>query len=347
MSSENPQLRVGLMSFAHVHATSYLNLLSEMEDVDLICSDPDGSDTDDPTRGRSFADSLGIAYVDTYDELFDLDLDAVVICSENTRHRELVELAAAHGVHALCEKPLATTVADARAMIAACEKASVILMVAYPVRFSPDFVSLKAALASGSLGDPLIISGTNNGKIPVGERAWFCDPEFAGGGCLVDHTVHVADLVDALRGENPIRVRAVSNQILHRDKREVKAETGGLVHITYDSGLTLVVDCSWSVPDNNPTWGGLTLDIVTNKTLACIAPFDHSVQGHSSTAGGSLFYGFGVNTDRIMLEEFLRGVRRGDQPQPDGYSGLRTTAIVEAALKSASTNGEPVDIDLS
>lgn len=89
------------------------------------------------TRGAELATELGVAYVDTYDEAFAWKPDAVVIAAENSRHRALVERAAAAGVHVLCEKPLATTVEDAIAMRDACETAGVLLMVAYPVRFSP------------------------------------------------------------------------------------------------------------------------------------------------------------------------------------------------------------------
>ncbi|MDO5729764.1 MAG: Gfo/Idh/MocA family oxidoreductase [Actinomycetaceae bacterium] len=336
-------LRVGVMSFAHVHARSYLSLLSSNPRVDVYCSDPDAREGDN-SRGAPFAESIGGTYCSTYEELFDNDLDAVVICSENTKHRELTELAAAKGCHVLCEKPMATTVADARAMIQACEDAGVILMVAYPVRFSPDFLALKQAYEADEIGELLTVSGSNNGRIPVEARAWFCDPELAGGGCIVDHTVHVADLFDALTGATPISVRAVGNRILHRDKPDVLTETGGFVHITYDSGVTLVVDCSWSVPDNYPTWGGVTLDLVTDRNIASIAPFSHAATGFSESS--SLFYDFGVNTDEILLNTFLEGIRTGSAPQPDGQSGLRTSAIVEAAISSADRGGEPVSTGL-
>lgn len=325
-------LRVGIMSFAHVHAASYAALLRDDPTVTLVCADPDSAAdvaAGDGTRGRPFAEQLGVDYVDSYEELFAAGVDAVLVCSENTRHRELVELAAHHGAHVLCEKPLATTVADAEAMIAACDAAGVNLMVAYPVRFSPDFVSLREAYRSGQLGTIVIANGTNNGKIPVGARAWFGDPELAGGGCLVDHTVHVADLMDALMEAEPVSVYAVSNDILHRDKPEAKAETAGLVHITYDNGVTLVVDASWSVPDDGPTWGGLTLDLVTDQTLVHIAPFAHAMTGVSAASQPAAFYTFGVNLDRLMLDEFFTAIRENRPAQPDGRSRLGTTRIIE------------------
>ncbi len=80
------------------------------------------------------AGQFGTQAFESYEALLAApDLDAVVIGSENVRHRELTEMAASAGKHVLCEKPLATTVADGEAMIAACKSAGVQLMTAFPV----------------------------------------------------------------------------------------------------------------------------------------------------------------------------------------------------------------------
>ena len=131
-----------------------------------------------------------------------------------------MEQAAAAGAHVLYEKPLATTVEDAQAMLA------------YPVRFSPSFLDARARVRSGQLGVILGIRGTNNGKFPLADRVWFTDPGLAGGGALVDHVVHCADLIDDLLGESAESVRAVSNHIMHADAN-VAVETGGLVTVRY------------------------------------------------------------------------------------------------------------------
>jgi len=86
-------------------------------------------------------------------------LTPVVICSENSKHRKLVEQAAAAGVNILCEKPLATTTSDAEAMLYAVDRAGVALMTAFPVRFSPSFVKLKSQVQAGLLGDVLAVFG--------------------------------------------------------------------------------------------------------------------------------------------------------------------------------------------
>lgn len=337
--SANTRLKVAVLSFAHVHAASYIGLLAAMPDVELLTTDPDdGQRAPGELRGREFAAALGAPYAETLDEVFEWGPDAVVVTSENARHRALVEAAAAAGAHVLCEKPLATSVDDAEAMIAACRDAGVNLMTAYPVRFAPEFARLREIVRAGELGDLLTAAGTNNGKIPVGDRAWFTDPALSGGGALVDHVVHVADLLDALLdGRSAERVRAVANRILHADKPQVAAETGGLVTVTYPGGVVATIDCSWSHPDAAPNWGGLTLELVGSRGIASIEPFAKHVGGYVGKRGAHL--GFGVDSDALMLAEFLGAIREGRRAQPDGEAGLRSLRIVAAAQESVRTGG--------
>ncbi|SDT32432.1 Gfo/Idh/MocA family protein [Jiangella sp. DSM 45060] len=327
-------MKVALLSFAHVHAGSYASLLSDWPGVELLTTDPGGAAAPPgELRGRALADHLGVAYADTYDDALAWQPDAVVVCAENSRHRDLTERAAAAGAHVLCEKPLATTAADAEAMIEACERAGTFLMTAYPVRFSTEFAALKSLHASGRLGTVLSATGTNNGHIPIGERAWFTQPELSGGGALVDHVVHVADLLDALLEQPAVEVRAVTNRILHADQPINGVETGGLVAVTYADGTIATIDCSWSHPSSAPNWGGLTLQVVGTEGVADIDPFGTHVGGFAG--GGPAWLSLGADLDRAMLAHFLDGVRSGHAPQPDGAAGLRTLRIVLAAQESA------------
>ncbi len=332
-------LRIAVLSFAHTHALSYVHALLQAPGVELIAADPDGvSAPDDAPRGARLAAELGVDYVDTYDEAFAWGPDAVVIAAENSRHRELVERAAAAGVHVLCEKPLATSVEDAAAMREACERAGVILMVAYPVRFAPAVRDAIAQVRDGRLGRVLGVTGVNNGKLPQ-DRAWFTDPDLAGGGALVDHVVHCADLLDELLGERAVSVRAVSNRILHA-QRDLAVETGGLVTVQYPSGVIATIDCSWSWPMSSVTWGGLTLQIVAERGTVTVSPFARGVAGHD--AGGETWDPVGADLDALLLEEFVGAVRDGRRPQPDAGVGIRTLEIVKAAQESAAHGGEVV-----
>ncbi|MDH2444075.1 Gfo/Idh/MocA family oxidoreductase [Amnibacterium sp. CER49] len=330
-------LRIGVLSFAHVHAVGYLASLAAMPDVEVRGSDPDGTSTGrsvDELRGRALADALGVGYADTYEELLAWRPDAVVITSENARHRELVELAAGAGAHILCEKPLATSWEDGLAMRDAAASAGVLLMVAFPVRFASVFQRLRAEHAAGALGRLVSVRGANNGMLPTA-RDWFTDPALAGGGALVDHIVHIADLLDGLMGSEPLTVTAVANRVLHAGR--AASETAGLVTITYANGVIAAIDCSWSRPDTSPVWGGLTLSLAGTSGTVEIDFFGQAARGIVAGTGRPLEARYGPDFDDALLATFVDAVRTGTQPQPDVHVGLRTLSIVLAAQESART----------
>ena len=142
----------------------------------------------------------------------------MIVCSENARHRGLVELAAAAGVHVLCEKPLAITTEDGQAMIGPAQRAGVILMTAFPMRFSPVMMEVKTLLDRDGLGKVYAFNTTNQGTMPARHRAWFVDKALAGGGAGMDHIVHLADLLRWYLRSEVATVYAQFNRILHADK---------------------------------------------------------------------------------------------------------------------------------
>ncbi|WP_432541581.1 Gfo/Idh/MocA family protein [Kineococcus sp. SYSU DK002] len=334
MPTEPAPVKVAVMSFAHVHAAGYVEVLKRAPGVELLSSDPGPHAADGELRGRELADRLGVGHVDTYEELLAWGPDAVVITSETSRHRELVERATAAGAHVLCEKPLATTREDALAIAAAVQRAGTVFMMAFPVRFSSSFARLRAAHDGGGLGEVFSVRGSNNGMLPT-SRSWFTDPELAGGGALTDHVVHIADLLEALRGCAPASVTAVTNRVLHADR--ARAETAGLVTVTYTDGVVAAIDCSWSQPDTAPTWGGLKLSVAGTGGTVDVDFFGPSVRGLDGRTGRPIQLPYGADTDEAVLATFLDAVRTGSQPQPDLAVGMRTLDIVLAAQESAAT----------
>ena len=113
----------------------------------------------------------------------------------------------------LSEKPLATTVDDARAMIAACRDAGVQLHVAFVSRFLPHVRSIKKAMDSGSLGEVIGLRAGNRGRPPLPPHypAWITQARESGGGALIDHSVHLTDLVRHLTGREVTSVAAGPN----------------------------------------------------------------------------------------------------------------------------------------
>lgn len=321
---EGRALRVAVLSAAHVHAASYVRLLEARGDVEVVLADPDGYGDVPANRTLSSIEEAWTA--------FDGEApDAVVVCSENAGHKDLVLEAARRGIHVLCEKPLATSVEDAEAMVKACAEAGVVLMTAFPVHFAPQVEALRQAVGNGSLGEIIALAGANNGKLPAG-REWFTDPEAAGGGALVDHVVHIAEILDSLFGE-PETVHAVVNGVLYGHTNDGDAETGGLVTLRYANGLLATIDCSWSQPAAAPTWGGLKLHVAGTGGQLAIDAFSQRVEGPGQ------WHPFGLNLDTLLLEAFLEAVRSGEGQEPSGAVGARTVRVVNAAQESVRTGG--------
>src|SRR6187200_3363163 len=111
-------IKIGILSFAHHHSETYLSNLRRMEGVELL-----GVADEDLARGDEIANQNQARFFASYEDLLEAMPDGVIICTENNRHRPLAEMAASRGVHVLCEKPIATTFADARAILDACDTA--------------------------------------------------------------------------------------------------------------------------------------------------------------------------------------------------------------------------------
>lgn len=313
-------MKVGLLSFAHMHAERYAKLLRGMPGIELRTADPDRPDLADD---------------ESYDDLFAWRPDAVIVTAENARHRELTERAAGHGAHVLCEKPLATTAGDAEAMIGACRAAGVRLAVAYPVRFSPAYRALRAAVRSGETGRVLTIAGANNGWLPAGRRPWFADPGLSGGGAVMDHAVHIADLLDDLfpRARATV-VYAQANNLMY--PAGVSVETAGLITVGYDNGAVAAIDCSWSQPLHHRPWGGLELTVVAENMTVELDIFGQQVTGFNEAERAVVTLPWGADLDAALLTAFLSG-----SPEvADGESGLRSLKIALAAYASLRS-GQP------
>ena len=212
-------MKIGIMSFAHIHAEAYIENLKQIEEVELI-----GIADDNEERGKLYANRYGARFFYSYEALLNENPEGVLICSENVTHRPLVEIAAAAGVHVMCEKPLATTLEDGRAILRTCEKAGIILMTAFPMRFSPPIVETRDLLRKGGLGKIYCCNSRNQGQMPKHHREWFVDRKLAGGGAVADHTVHLADILRWFLDCEAKEVFARSNRLLHGDEVEVDGD---------------------------------------------------------------------------------------------------------------------------
>ena len=315
-------LRVGILSTAHVHANGFADILQRTPNLEIL-----GFSEPDAARAEAFA-KTGLKHYPTHAALMAERPDAVIICSETSLHLPLTRLAARSGAHILCEKPIATTLEDALLMQDVCQTAGVKFMTAYPMRFDSSLISLKTRLAQKDLGRILSLSGINHAENPMHRRAWFADKTLAGGGAVMDHTVHLTDLYRWLLGTEVSRVQAeISNPFFP----DFDIDSAGFATLILGTGETQVptsLDCSWSRPVKiYPRWGHLKLEIILEEGAFEIDAFANKLNLYSRRAPRvANWLGWGSDATAKMLRAFLDAVR-SDTPVPitwqDGYEGLR------------------------
>lgn len=327
----NDKLKIAILSTAHVHAEGWAETLRQVPEAELTAIYDD-----DAARGQPMADRFGVRFTTHLHEALALS-DAVFIAAENARHPELTLAAAAAGKHVLCEKPLAITAGDAERMVTACREAGVQLATAFPCRFMPPVLRTKQLIDSGKIGRILAIKATNHGYLPPG---WFTDPEKSGGGAVIDHTVHVADLMRWFLGSEVTSVYAEIGTLFH----DLKVDDAGILTLEFANGAFATLDTSWSRGPGYYTWGDVTMEIIgTAGTLSLDAFSQHlKLYDHAKLQPRIAVWGGG--DDLPLLRAFVQAVRDGRTVPVTGLDGLRATEVAMAAYESARQHA-PVRLD--
>lgn len=329
----NEVLKIGIMSFAHGHAHSYATMLQQIPGVTLA-----GIYDDNLQRGEAAAQCYNAPFFAEANALLDQGLDAVMICSENAKHRSMVEAAAGKVAYILCEKPIATTMEDGQAMIDRCQRANTQLQIAFPVRFSPPIQWLKATLDKGELGKIYAVQTTNHGSMPGG---WFIDKALSGGGAVIDHTVHVIDLLRWFWNAEVTEVYAeIGHDLLHPG---LGIDDVGLLSFTLDNGVYGTLDTSWSRPSSYTTWGDVKIEVTAEKGVVLVDAFRQHLAVSSNQAGKTQWQHWGSNMDLGLVNDFIDMIRTGRKPSITGKDGLRALEVALAAYRSAES-GQAVKI---
>jgi 1,5-anhydro-D-fructose reductase (1,5-anhydro-D-mannitol-forming) len=165
----------------------------------------------DPERAKRFAKENGIATATTsLEDLFGSGVDAVYISTTNELHCPQTLAAAAVGKHVLCEKPLALNLADARRMVEACRTAGVQMGTNHHLRNAATHRALRAAIKNGRIGRPLFARVFHAVYLPPHLQGWRITTPAAGGGVILDITVHDADTLRFVLDDEPAEVVALS-----------------------------------------------------------------------------------------------------------------------------------------
>lgn len=272
--------------------------------------------------------------------LRDPRISAVYVSSRNQYHHAQVLEAAAAGKHVLCEKPLATTLRDAEAMVRACRDAGVVFGTNHHLRNSTAIRAMRKLVADGRIGAPLCVVVSQ--PVHVAETEWRRNEPVAGSGVSFDVLVHGADAIRYILGQEPLEVCAMG--------RSSASMMGGvndsiMTTFRFDGGTLASLYADFNTPQ-----GRTRIDI--HGTTGSI--FGSDVLGKTPHYRGRVSLRIGDDDKEIAVESpesrFLVGIDRFNdailgigQPACTGIDGLRSLAMILAAEAAASSgNTEPV-----
>ena len=302
-------------------------------------------DPDPAALGRIAPEAIGIARETEWTGfLATPGLEAVYVATPNHLHRPIVEAAARAGKHVLCEKPMATSLADAEAMVAACRENGVRYATAFDQRFQARHRRLRELVRAGRLGEITAVRAhyacwtPADWSPPTTQGAhdnWRIDPARAGGGAFIDLAPHGLDLAQVLLGEPLVETRC----LLQRRVFDYPVDDGAALIGRFRSGALLLLNVAYNCPDHYPR---RTLELIGTRAMAIA----HDTMGQ--TPGGSLrLVEAASGTTELVavpadedvspfaagIEAFSRCLRAGEPfPYPPEHD-LHTMRLLAAAMQ--------------
>jgi len=295
---------------------------------------------------RRLAGELGgSAVFGSLDELLGAPgLQAVLIATSSNRHLEAIQAAAAAGVDILCEKPIALTMEDTVAAIAAADAANVRLQVGFMRRWDADYARARARLASGALGRPMLFKSLQFDSEPPSLA--FADPEVSGG-IMVDMGIHEFDLARWLMDDEVVEVHAFGSSVAHPGLASVGDVDSAVVNLRFAGATTGSVELA-----RNTTYG----EDVRTEVLATAGSvwIGHLPVSHGAWSGGVAAGAVAADGADLAVPRFeaayaaqTRGFARAileDRPvDVPGSVGAAALVIALAATRSMR-EGRPVAV---
>jgi len=273
---------------------------------------------------------------------------AVVLATPHGLHREGAEQAAAAGRHVLVEKPIALTVEDADAMVAACERADVTLMVAESARFHRRNLAVREVLSAGTIGQLLSgrINAIHRGRHTYaypGRRAWLADPGSGGSGIWMLNGIHDMSVARMFFGE-PVRIYA---RQVNSDRFESPLEATVVALVSFAGGAEATMTVSAELHGHG-RFADVTL-FGSEGTLYCGRGESAELTVHTDEGAETIECAEDTRDGAAggfvrQMTEFLSAVAERREPATGGRSERRTLAAILAGYESMRT-GLPVELD--
>jgi predicted dehydrogenase len=290
----------------------------------------------DPVKLKRLGSKYGVDVRGDYSQFESClaDVDAVYICTPNSRHEEFVVRAAALGKHVLCEKPLAVTDAECARMIEACEEHGVQLMTAYRLHFDPITLEVLQRVRRGTIGELRYFESSFSMRAKPGGIRTKHD---TGGGTLYDIGIYCINAARVLFGSEPEQVFAYSIAGTRSGMPEVDDTTSAVLRFSGDRLATFTT--SFDAGDvSSYRIVGTKGSIVVEPAYEYAEPLKYTL-----TVGERTQKKRGKKVDQFAAEllYFSDCVRRGRKPEPSGEEGAWDVRIIDALYESAR-RGTPI-----
>ena len=287
----------------------------------------------DASRAESFARRFGAREACTRYEaaLAHPDVDVVAIHTPNALHAEQAIAAARAGKHVFCDKPLATRVADAERMVAECERAGVKLAVNFHNRFMPCFVDCREVIASGEIGEIVLLTIEASPGNQAAERAgtWRLDPKLAGLGTTMSIGVHVFDILRYLLASEVETVSALFDTprgvMEHINLATLRFRNGTAAQVSvhertpYPHNDLVVYGTKGRITGRGVTRSRASGEIEVRTTEGKVWRRQYPV----------------IDAHAACVADFSRALRENREPSASGLDGLRSVQLTEAMARSA------------
>lgn len=276
---------------------------------------------------RAFADASAL--------LDAAPLDGVVICTPPATHGEIVRAALERRIPVLCEKPLCLEATEARALRAVASRAGTVFTMASKFRYVEDLVRARAMIASGLLGEVMLLENVFTSRVDM-TRRWNALPRISGGGVVIDNGTHSVDIVRYLLG--PIdAVLAVAGP----RGQALAVEDSAMLHLRTRSGADARVELSWSYQKETESFVSVqgTAGVLAvgwrQSRYRRLADRDWTTFGSGYEKGAAF---------RAVLANFCAAIDGGAALLIDADDAVASVEVIDAAYRSIAAGGwAPVD----
>ncbi|WP_036097687.1 Gfo/Idh/MocA family protein [Listeria floridensis] len=353
-------MKVGIIGCGGIANGKHMPSLKQVEGVEMVAFCDTIPERAEQAK-RDFGSKNASVYTDYRELLKDSEIEVVHVCTPNISHAEITIASLYADKHVMCEKPMAKTAEEARAMIEARDATGKKLTIGYQNRFRKDSSFLHAICAEERLGEIYYAKAKAIRRRAVPTWGVFLDEEAQGGGPLIDIGTHALDLtLWMMQNYKPKYVVGNSYHKLSQTKNAANAwgawdpekftvEDSAFGFITMENGATIVLESSWALN---------SLDVGEAKTTLCgtlggadmedglrINGEEHGLTYTKhvdlETGGVDFYDGAGETAELLEAKAWIDAVRNDKEPVVKPEEALVVTEILEAIYKSSQT-GEPV-----